>query len=85
MNFFLIEVKKLFERGNFDLWFILADVQELFPSRDLSKSSLTVITISHRTSHDMSGWSQDVEEEREGLLAAVSCLWPQAHVYLIQM
>lgn len=46
------------------------DVQELFPSRDLSKSYLTVITISHRTSHDMSGWSQDVEEEREGLLAA---------------
>uniref|UniRef100_A0A8W8M885 Uncharacterized protein n=1 Tax=Magallana gigas TaxID=29159 RepID=A0A8W8M885_MAGGI len=27
------------------------DVQELFPSRDMSKSSLTVITISHRTTH----------------------------------
>lgn len=46
------------------------DIQELFPSHDLSKDSLTVITISHRTSHDMSGWSQDVEEEREMLLAA---------------
>ncbi|XP_048754068.2 cobalamin trafficking protein CblD-like [Ostrea edulis] len=46
------------------------DVQELFPSRDLSKHTLTVITISHRTSHDMSGWSHEVEEEREMLLAA---------------
>ncbi|XP_062595314.1 cobalamin trafficking protein CblD-like isoform X2 [Saccostrea cucullata] len=46
------------------------DIQELFPSRNLSRDTLTVITISHRTSHDMSGWSEGVEEERELLLAA---------------
>ncbi|XP_064613649.1 cobalamin trafficking protein CblD-like [Liolophura sinensis] len=44
------------------------DFQELFPGRDLSRSQLTVITISHRTKNDMSMWSPEVEAEREDLL-----------------
>lgn len=46
------------------------DIQELFPARDLSRSNLTVIIISQKTQNDMTGWSPDVEDEREELLAA---------------
>ncbi|VDI30719.1 Hypothetical predicted protein [Mytilus galloprovincialis] len=45
------------------------DVQDLFPERDLKKTNLTVIVISQKTTNDMSGWSEEVEEERENLLA----------------
>lgn len=44
------------------------DFQELFPDRNLSQGQLTVITISQKTQHDMTGWSPEVEEEREDLL-----------------
>ncbi|KAK3108179.1 hypothetical protein FSP39_002752 [Pinctada imbricata] len=46
------------------------DYSDLFPDRDIMKGSLTIVTISHRTMYDMSGWSQNVENEREMLLAA---------------
>lgn len=48
---------------------IRKDFQDLFPERDLSVGQLTVITLSQHTVNDMSGWSQEVEEEREELLA----------------
>jgi len=44
------------------------DFQDLFPLRDLGASPLTVLTVSQRTTHDMSGWDPDVEEERECLM-----------------
>ncbi|XP_050419237.1 cobalamin trafficking protein CblD [Patella vulgata] len=44
------------------------DFQELFPDRDILNDPLTVITLSQKTENDMSGWSPDVEEEREALL-----------------
>ncbi len=47
------------------------DFQELFPDRDLAQDVLTVITISQKTQQDMSGWSCEVEKEREDLLSTV--------------
>lgn len=35
---------------------------------------LTVVSISQHTQNDMSAWSPDVEEEREGLMASVSVI-----------
>ena len=46
------------------------DFQELFPSKDMLSSHLTIITISNKTNNDMTGWSIEVEEEREQLLDA---------------
>ncbi|KAG1683565.1 Methylmalonic aciduria and homocystinuria type D, mitochondrial [Nymphon striatum] len=43
------------------------DLKDLFPDRNISNESLTVITISQKTVNDMSTWSEDVEEEREQL------------------
>ena len=54
------------------IFFSISDVQDLFPARDLTKSNLTVIIISQKTHNDMTGWSPEVEDEREELLAAVS-------------
>lgn len=45
------------------------DFSELFPDRDLGAGDLTVITLSQRTQNDMTSWSEDVETEREQLLA----------------
>lgn len=44
------------------------DFKALFPERDMQEGALTVITLSQKTQHDMSGWSPDVEEERTELL-----------------
>ena len=38
------------------------------------------MTISHKTECDMSGWSEDVEREREELLHAVSLVYNVAMV-----
>ena len=38
------------------------------------------MTISHKTECDMSGWSEDVEKEREELLHAVSLVYNVAMV-----
>ena len=51
----------------------LSDFRELFPDRNLEKEDLTVITLSQRTQNDMTGWSDQVEAERELLLSNVSC------------
>lgn len=44
------------------------DFQELFPDHNLSSWPLTVLTLSQRTQNDMSGWTPQVEAEREELL-----------------
>jgi len=43
------------------------DMKSLFPGQDLAEGPLTILTVSLRTQHDMSMWSQGMEEEREGL------------------
>lgn len=57
--------------GIVNIEIVFTDFQDLFPERDLSAGQLTVITLSQHTANDMSGWSQDVEKEREDLLANV--------------
>jgi len=44
------------------------DFQSLFPDRSALQELLTVITLSQKTTNDMSGWSEAIEEEREDLL-----------------
>ncbi|XP_071949774.1 cobalamin trafficking protein CblD-like [Antedon mediterranea] len=41
---------------------------ELFPDVDLSKGHVTILTLCQKTNSDMSGWSSEVEVEREELL-----------------
>ncbi|KAK7083780.1 hypothetical protein SK128_009710 [Halocaridina rubra] len=43
------------------------DFSELFPGRNICGSPLSVITLCQKTENDMSGWSQDMETEREEL------------------
>jgi hypothetical protein len=45
------------------------DFSDLFPDRDLHANDLAVITLSQRTQNDMTSWSEEVETEREQLLA----------------
>ncbi|XP_046580409.1 LOW QUALITY PROTEIN: cobalamin trafficking protein CblD-like [Haliotis rubra] len=45
------------------------DFTDLFPGHDIMEGAFTVITISQRTQHDMTGWSTQVDIERETLLA----------------
>ena len=44
------------------------EVSSLFPDRDVINKPLSVITLSQGTTNDMSGWSSDVEKEREGMI-----------------
>ena len=41
------------------------EIQPLFPNRDVQSGSLSVITMVLKTDHDMSVWSNDMEDERE--------------------
>ncbi|RXG57454.1 Methylmalonic aciduria and homocystinuria type D-like protein, mitochondrial [Armadillidium vulgare] len=41
------------------------DFQLLFPNHDVESKGMTVLIMCQKTKHDMSGWSEDVEEERE--------------------
>ena len=51
---------------------LLSDFRDLFPRYHLKDDdNLTVITLCQKTEHDMSGWSSEVEEERESLLQQV--------------
>lgn len=43
------------------------DFLDLFPGRNLRDGPLSVVTLSQRTKHDMSCWSEDMENEREEL------------------
>ena len=52
--------------------FLVADFLLLFPGVNIKGRELNVITLSQRTVNDMTGWSPDVEEEREQLLKHVS-------------
>jgi len=40
---------------------------EVFPDKNITNGPCTVITMARRTRHDMSEWSEEVEEEREEL------------------
>lgn len=44
------------------------DFADLFPERRIMYGDFTVITISQKTEEDMTGWSEEVEVEREELL-----------------
>ena len=44
------------------------EVAALFPDRDIINKNLSVITLSQRTTNDMTGWSDDIEKEREALV-----------------
>lgn len=46
---------------------------ELFPDIGVHTGQLTAVSISQRTENDMSGWSPDVEDERDNLMSNVSC------------
>ncbi|XP_050730764.1 cobalamin trafficking protein CblD-like [Eriocheir sinensis] len=43
------------------------DFLDLFPGRNLREGPLSVVTLSQRTKHDMSCWSEGMEGEREEL------------------
>ncbi|WAQ94180.1 MMAD-like protein [Mya arenaria] len=44
------------------------DFADLFPNMNIMMGHFTIITISQKTKSDMSGWSEEVEDERETLL-----------------
>lgn len=46
------------------------DFADLFPWMDIMHGHFTIVTISQKTHNDMTGWSMDVEAEREKLLAS---------------
>ena len=49
--------------------FIKKEILLLFPRRsDLKNRKLILINLSHKTNNDMSGWSEQVEEERERVI-----------------
>ncbi|XP_052258374.1 cobalamin trafficking protein CblD-like isoform X4 [Dreissena polymorpha] len=50
--------------------FIRKDFADLFPEKNIMSGPFTVITISQKTKQDMTGWSEEVENEREQLLKA---------------
>ena len=47
---------------------------ELFPGTEVSQGPFTVITVSQKTTNDMTGWSTEVEVERDELLDKVTCI-----------
>lgn len=49
-----------------------AGFMRLFPSQTVATGELLVLTLSEQTSHDMTSWSPEVEEEREQLIEHVS-------------
>jgi hypothetical protein len=63
---------------------VFVDFQELFPSKDMLSSHLTIVTISNKTNNDMTGWSIEVEEEREQLLDAVSIYFMSSAIISIK-
>ncbi|KAJ7386177.1 hypothetical protein OS493_010570 [Desmophyllum pertusum] len=50
--------------------FLHQGFMELFPDIGIHMGQLTVVSISQHTKNDMSGWSPDVEDERESLMAS---------------
>ena len=44
------------------------EVAGLFPDRDIVNKNLSVVTLSQRTTNDMTGWSAEIEQERESLI-----------------
>lgn len=62
--------------------FLHKGLMELFPGVKLKSQKLSVITLSEKTVHDMTGWSSNVEEEREQLLEHVSDTCTYTCMYL---
>ena len=52
--------------------FFISDFLDLFPDMNLRNRDLTVVTLSQKTLNDMSGWTEDVEVEREELIEQVT-------------
>ncbi|XP_067933807.1 cobalamin trafficking protein CblD-like [Watersipora subatra] len=48
------------------------DFQLLFPGHNVMSGDFTVVSLCHRTVQDMSGWSEEVEEERDTLISLYS-------------
>lgn len=46
----------------------------MFP--DVPSTGMMVVTVTQRTQNDMTSWSEQVDQEREELLAKVSALRP---------
>lgn len=44
---------------------------DLFPSRDIRKGTLTVMTLTQRTENDMSEFTEAVDKEREDMTVQV--------------
>lgn len=49
----------------------VSDFADLFPGRDVTFGPLTVVTLTQKTKSDMSAWSEEIEFEREELVACV--------------
>ena len=54
------------------IFFNISDFADLFPGMNIMSGNFTIITVSQKTKEDMTGWSEDVEIEREELLKSVS-------------
>ena len=54
------------------IYFNISDFADLFPGMNIMSGNFTIITVSQKTKEDMTGWSEDVEIEREELLKSVS-------------
>ena len=53
--------------------FVKRSLTELFSGNGFKREdSLTVLTVSQKTKHDMATWSEEVENERESLFEIVS-------------
>lgn len=52
--------------------FLHYELMQLFPGVSLAPGELRILTLCERTVNNMTGWSQLIEDEREGLLEHVS-------------
>lgn len=50
------------------------DFESLFP--EVANSKLMILTVTQKTEHDMTVWSEEVEVEREALLEKVTLPCP---------
>lgn len=49
----------------------VSDFSDLFPNRDITRGTLTVMTLAQRTENDMSEWTEDVDKERDEVMGQV--------------
>lgn len=53
--------------GHVKCYIIHPEFLDLFPDRDVSSGTFTIITLSQKTANDMTAWNNEVDEEREQL------------------